>query len=49
MKGQDGMEWEATDYSPGISVGQWVALLNDPKIFYPDNKVALKCWRDFGA
>ena len=38
-----------TDYSPQISVKQWVKLLNDPEIFSPSSLEILKRLKDYGG
>ncbi len=42
-------EWEHIDYSPKISVEQWVALLENPKIFTPSSLQIMKRFKDFGG
>lgn len=42
-------EWFPSDYSPEISVDQWVALLNDKTVFSPDCLAIMKRFKDYGG
>ncbi len=42
-------DWFPKDYSPGISVEQWVELLNDKQVFYNDSLTIMKRMLDYGG
>ncbi len=44
----DGDKWFPVNYSPGFSVKDWVALLNDNTVFTPDALQIMKRMKDFG-
>jgi 5-methylcytosine-specific restriction protein B len=45
----DGAEWFPNDYTPGISVDDWIALLNDPEVFSPSSLEIMKRMKDIGG
>lgn len=42
-------EWFPTDYSPNISVEEWVELLNDPDVFTTGSLEIMKRMKDYGG
>lgn len=42
-------EWIHKNYSPGISVEQWLELLEDPRVFTLESLQILKRFKDFGG
>lgn len=42
-------EWFPADYKPGLTVAEWVALLNDKKIFTEDSLVVMRRLKDYGG
>ena len=42
-------EWWPTDYSPALSVEDWVALLNDAEVFTESSLEIMKRMRDYGG
>lgn len=42
-------DWFPTDYSPNISVSEWVELLNDPDVFTTGSLEIMKRMKDYGG
>ena len=42
-------KWEPEDYNPGISVEQWIDLLNNPNVFYSSSLKIMKRMLDYGG
>ena len=42
-------EWWPTDYSPAISVEEWVALLGDEEVFTTSSLKIMKRMKDYGG
>ncbi len=42
-------EWRPRDYSPGLSVDDWVRLLQDKEVFYPSSLEIMKRMKDYGG
>lgn len=42
-------EWRPRDYSPGLSVDDWVRLLQDSEVFYPSSLEIMKRMKDYGG
>ncbi len=42
-------EWRPRDYSPGLSVDDWVRLLEDRDVFYPSSLEIMKRMKDYGG
>ena len=42
-------EWFPQDYTPGISVDGWIALLNDSEVFSPSSLEIMKRMKDIGG
>lgn len=42
-------EWFPTDYTPNISVEEWVELLNDPDVFTTGSLEIMKRMKDYGG
>ena len=49
QKATDDGNWFAADYSPGLTVDDWVKLLNDPDVFYSSSLEIMKRLYDFGG
>ena len=49
QKATDDGNWFAADYSPGLTVDDWVKLLNDPDVFYFSSLEIMKRLYDFGG
>ena len=47
--GQEGKEWFPKDYSPEISVDEWVALLSDSSVFTQSSLQIMKRMKDYGG
>jgi 5-methylcytosine-specific restriction protein B len=45
----DDAEWFPNDYTPGISVDDWITLLNDPEVFSPSSLEIMKRMKDIGG
>lgn len=43
------MEWFPADYSPGLTVADWVRLLNDRSVFTPGSLEIMKRLKDYGG
>lgn len=41
--------WWPTDYSPGISVEEWIALIDDSEVFTPSSLEIMKRMLDYGG
>lgn len=42
-------EWDASGYTPGITVDEWVALLNDPEVFNENSLEIVQRFKDYGG
>lgn len=42
-------EWSYSDYSPGISTDEWVALISDSEVFTPSSLEIMKRFLDYGG
>ena len=42
-------EWFPTDYSPGLSVDDWLELLNDKNVFTTSSLEIMKRMKDYGG
>lgn len=42
-------EWFPSDYHPGLTVQDWVDLLNDPEVFTPDSSKIVARFKDYGG
>ncbi|MDU3215577.1 MAG: restriction endonuclease, partial [Negativicoccus succinicivorans] len=42
-------DWYPTDYDPGLTVADWVALLNDKKIFTEKSLAVMRRIKDYGG
>lgn len=42
-------EWEPIDYSPELSVEEWIELLNDKEVFTTDSLEIMKRMKDYGG
>jgi len=42
-------DWDATDYDPGITVEQWIELLNNRKLMREQGLAILKRMKDYGG
>lgn len=42
-------EWLPADYTPGLSVDEWVKLLNDSEVFTTGSLEIVKCMKDYGG
>jgi 5-methylcytosine-specific restriction protein B len=42
-------DWFPADYSPGISVDQWAALINDNQVFYTGSLEIMRRIKDYGG
>lgn len=42
-------EWSPTDYSPEISVDEWVELINNSEVFYESSLEIMKRFKDYGG
>jgi 5-methylcytosine-specific restriction protein B len=42
-------EWRPRDYSPELSVDDWVRLLEDREVFYPSSLEIMKRMKDYGG
>ncbi|MGF7144833.1 5-methylcytosine-specific restriction protein B [Anaerotaenia torta] len=49
QKGGYAKEWWPADYSPELSVGDWVKLLQDNTIFYTSSLEIMKRMKDYGG
>ena len=49
IKSTDVEEWFPTDYSPGLSVDDWLELLNDKNVFTTSSLEIMKRMKDYGG
>ncbi|MDD2297451.1 MAG: AAA family ATPase [Lentisphaeria bacterium] len=49
QKEQADGEWFPSDYTPGLSVDEWVALLNDESVFTPSSLEIIRRMKDYGG
>lgn len=42
-------DWYPTDYDPGLTVAEWVALLNDKKVFTEKSLAVMRRIKDYGG
>lgn len=46
---EQGEAWHPADYTPGLSVEQWVELLNDKEVFFESSLKIVKRLKDYGG